>query len=148
MLQIHDTVGTAVKGSITVVAGSGITSMSDALMGCQPRMELPSKPFPSSNKASSTSLIGIVTCCQIPRQSRNLRSAHAASFFFANATASFGVILGSPSFLSLAGLFERAGARRRSFARGSDSGARNPPERPRLHRAAAALPTQRGGDVV
>jgi hypothetical protein len=36
----------------------GITSMSLALMGCQPRMLEPSKPKPSSKLPSSSSLMG------------------------------------------------------------------------------------------
>jgi purine nucleoside phosphorylase len=38
---------------LAVVSGSGITSMSLALMGCQPRMLEPSKPKPSSKLVSS-----------------------------------------------------------------------------------------------
>src|SRR5271157_1163998 len=48
MLQINDSVGSAVNGPVTAVVGSGITSMSLAWMGCQPRIEEPSKPRPSS----------------------------------------------------------------------------------------------------
>src|SRR5690554_3667294 len=92
MLQIAVTVGSLVNGSMRIVVGSGITSMSDALIGCQPRIELPSKPLPSSNNASSNSLIGMVKCCQMPMKSRNFRSHATALFFFANAIASFGVI--------------------------------------------------------
>ena len=44
MSQIMLNVGSAQKGSIRAVAGSGMISMSLALMGCQPRMLDPSKP--------------------------------------------------------------------------------------------------------
>ena len=40
------------NGSITAVVGSGMTSMSDALIGCQPRIDEPSKPLPSSKSSS------------------------------------------------------------------------------------------------
>jgi len=53
MSQIITNVGVWVKGSILAVVGSGITSMSLALMGCQPRMLEPSKPKPSSKLPSS-----------------------------------------------------------------------------------------------
>ena len=40
MLQISDSVGIlAQNGSITAVAGSGMMSMSEALIGCQPRID-------------------------------------------------------------------------------------------------------------
>src|SRR5438132_771979 len=56
MLQIRLMVGSAVNGSMTAVVGSGITSMSEAWMGCQPRIDEPSKPSPSSNTSSTSSL--------------------------------------------------------------------------------------------
>ena len=96
MLPMTDSVSAAQKGSITTVVGSGMTSMSEALIGCQPRIELPSKPLPSSKIFSSNSLIGMVKCCQVPRKSRNLKSTQTALFSFANLTASLGVILRSP----------------------------------------------------
>src|SRR5215471_5204050 len=51
-VQISDNVGYCVKGSIFAVDGSGISSMSEALIGCQPRKEEPSMPKPSSNESS------------------------------------------------------------------------------------------------
>ena len=39
MLQMSDSVGSAMNGSITAVLGSGMTSMSEAWMACQPRIE-------------------------------------------------------------------------------------------------------------
>src|SRR5579862_4110888 len=74
MVQMRLRVGMAVKGSSTAVVGSGMTSMSDALIGCQPRMDEPSNPLPSSKRSSLSSLVGIVKCCQIPSRSRNFRS--------------------------------------------------------------------------
>ncbi len=43
------------KGSITAVVGSGITSMSEAWISAQPRMDEPSKPSPSSKISSFSS---------------------------------------------------------------------------------------------
>src|SRR5438094_5410828 len=93
MLQISDNVGSAQNGSITAVVGSGITSMSLAWIGCQPRIDEPSNPSPSSNTASSISLGGTVKCCQIPRKSLNLKSIATAFWSFMNLIASFGVII-------------------------------------------------------
>src|SRR6202158_3123904 len=99
MLQISDSVGSVQNGSITAVAGSGITSMSLAWIGCQPRIEEPSKPRPSSNTASSISLGGTVKCCQIPKKSLNLKSIATAFCSFMNLITSFGVM---PSLLLIA----------------------------------------------
>ena len=93
MLQMNDTVDASVNGSITAVAGSGTTSMSEALIACQPRIELPSNPSPSSKMSSLTSDSGEVKCCQVPRKSMNLKSAQTALFSLRNFTASFGVIV-------------------------------------------------------
>src|SRR5215510_921755 len=92
MLQIRLRVGTAVNGSITAVTGSGMTSMSDALIGCQPRIDDPSNPLPSSNSDSLSSVMGMVKCCHVPRKSRNFRSTQADFFSFANLITSFGVM--------------------------------------------------------
>src|SRR5438552_3478961 len=92
MLQISDSVGSAQNGSMTAVLGSGTTSMSLAWMGCQPRIEEPSNPSPSSNTASSISLGGTVKCCQIPRKSLNLKSIATAFWSFMNLITSFGVM--------------------------------------------------------
>src|ERR671937_2784740 len=64
MLQMIDSVGSAMNGSMTAVSGSGITSMSEALMACQPRIDDPSNPSPSSNTPSVSSASGIEKCCQ------------------------------------------------------------------------------------
>src|SRR5262245_23147853 len=89
---MKETVGTSMNGSITVVAGSGTTSMSEALIACQPRIELPSNPEPSSNRSSLTSDSGIVKCCHVPKKSMNFRSAHTALFSLMYFSASFGLI--------------------------------------------------------
>src|SRR5262249_37414329 len=73
-----------VNGSITAVAGSGMTSMSLAWIGCQPRIDEPSKPRPSSNTLSSISLGGTVKCCQMPRKSLNFKSIATAFCSFMN----------------------------------------------------------------
>src|SRR5215471_4162475 len=91
MLQIRLSVGSAMNGSMAAVVGTGTTSMSDALIGCQPRMDEPSKPFPSSKRSSFSSLVGIVKCCQMPRKSRNLRSTASTLFSFAYFSTSFAV---------------------------------------------------------
>ena len=43
------------NGSITAVLASGMTSMSEAWIACQPRIDEPSKPSPSSKTASVSS---------------------------------------------------------------------------------------------
>src|SRR6185295_310270 len=93
MLQMKEIVGCDMNGSITAVTGSGMTSMSDALIGCQPRIDEPSKPRPSSKTLSSSSLIGVVKCCQVPRKSRNFRSTATAFCSLASLMASFGVLM-------------------------------------------------------
>jgi hypothetical protein len=55
MLQISESVVRVMNGSTTAVSGSGITSMSEAWIGCQPRMDDPSKPNPSSKLSSLSS---------------------------------------------------------------------------------------------
>src|ERR1035437_6099544 len=92
MLQISDKVGCSGNGSMTAVFGSGITSMSLAWIGCQPRIEEPSNPRPSSNTASSISLGGTVKCCQMPRKSLNLKSTATAFCSFINLMTSFAFI--------------------------------------------------------
>src|SRR5207245_10467325 len=91
MLQIRLMVGSAVNGSMTAVVGSGTTSMSEAWMGCQPRIDEPSKPSPSSNTSSTSSLGGTVKCCQSPSTSRNFRSTASTLLSFADLSTSLGV---------------------------------------------------------
>ena len=64
--------------------------MSDSAMLCQPRIEEPSKPSPSSNADSSKAVIGSVTCCQVPSRSQNFRSTIWAFVSPAHSSASFG----------------------------------------------------------
>src|SRR5678809_582734 len=74
MVQVRESVGTAQKGSMKAVAGSGIASMSEASMLFQPRMLDPSKPKPSANTSSLSSSMGQEKCCQVPKVSTNLMS--------------------------------------------------------------------------
>src|SRR6267142_1651251 len=99
MLQMRESVGSFMNGSITPVSGSGTTSMSLAWMGIQPRMEEPSKPSPSSNTPSVSSASGTVKCCQRPRKSMNLRSTITAFLSCAYPITSFGfgILVGLPS---------------------------------------------------
>src|SRR5712664_3300968 len=86
-------VGSLVNGSITAVSGSGITSMSLASIACQPRIDDPSKPRPSSKGASSlNSETGAVKCCHVPSRSINFTSTMTAPFSFMNCKTCFGVI--------------------------------------------------------
>src|SRR5204862_4443684 len=68
------------KISIHAVFGSGITSMSDALITFQPRMLDPSKPSPSVKMSSLYSLSVVVKCCQVPGRSVNLKSTSFTSW--------------------------------------------------------------------
>ena len=95
MSQIMLKVGSAQKGSIRAVAGSGMISMSLALIGCQPRMLDPSKPYPSSKLPSSSWLMGTEKCCQTPGKSMNRMSSILAPFSFAKASTSLGFMLQS-----------------------------------------------------
>ena len=67
--------------------------MSLLSIDCQPRIEEPSKPRPSSNGASSlNSLIGAVKCCHVPSRSMNLRSTITAPLSLIICRTCFGVI--------------------------------------------------------
>src|SRR5216117_2593093 len=74
MVQVRERVGTAQKGSMKALAGSGIASMSEASMDFQPRMLEPSKPRPSAKTSSVNSAMGQLKCCQVPKVSTNLIS--------------------------------------------------------------------------
>src|SRR6266568_4564510 len=74
IVQMSESVGSALKMSIHAVVGSGITSMSDALITFQPRMLDPSKPRPSVKMSSLYSLSVVVKCCHVPGRSVNLKS--------------------------------------------------------------------------
>src|SRR5258706_14247240 len=90
--QMTLSVGTAVNGSSLAVSGSGMMSMSDALIGCHPRIDEPSNPKPSSKQASVSRWTGTVVCCQIPGKSMNFISRNLTSFFLAYSTTSLGFI--------------------------------------------------------
>src|SRR5574337_1159343 len=85
-LQIKTTVGTAAKGSIIAVAGSGIRSISDSWICWKPRMEEPSNPIPSVNRSSVNSRLDMEKCCHRPGRSMNLKSTIFAPCSFATPT--------------------------------------------------------------
>src|SRR5215472_16583356 len=86
-------VGSLVNGSITAVLGSGTTSMSLASIDCQPRIEEPSKPSPSSNGPSSlNSEMGALKCCQVPSKSMNFKSTITTPLSLIVCKTSLGVI--------------------------------------------------------
>src|SRR5947208_2714917 len=93
MVQVRLRVGTAQKGSMKAVAGSGMASMSDASMLFQPRIEEPSKPRPSAKDSSESSLMGMLKCCHVPKVSTNLMSTIFAPLFLANSSTLFGVLM-------------------------------------------------------
>src|SRR6185436_13318754 len=95
MVQVNDRVGTAQKGSMKAVSGSGMASMSEASMDFQPRMEEPSKPKPSAKTASFNSLMGQLKCCQVPKVSTNLMSTIRAPCFLAISITLLGVLMDS-----------------------------------------------------
>ena len=70
------------NGSMTAVAASGIRIMSDSLMPFQPAIEEPSNILPSVNRSSSTSRAGTVTCCSLPRVSREAEVDELDLLFF------------------------------------------------------------------
>ena len=76
--QTSDRVGASVNGSSMAVEASGMRSMSLSEMPCQPRIEEPSKPSPSSNADSSKPATGSETCCHVPSRSQNFRSTITA----------------------------------------------------------------------
>ena len=92
MSAITLTVGSRKNGSITVVSGSGMASMSDTLIFCQPRIDDPSNPTPSSKVPTSQVSIGKEQCCQVPRRSVNFRSTMRALCFLAKSKNSLGVM--------------------------------------------------------
>src|SRR6266849_5533283 len=94
MLQIIVSVVSLQNGSRKAVSGCGITSMSDSLIACQPRIEEPSKPRPSWKVDSSRWCGGMVKCCQVPGKSQNRRSMALTSFSRMSVRTSFGVIQG------------------------------------------------------
>src|SRR3954468_16308181 len=99
MLQISDSVGSFMNGSMVAVSESGTTSMSLAWIGIQPRIDDPSNPRPSSKTPSVSSARGMVKCSHRPRKSMNLRSTITAFLSCANPITSFGfgMLRSSPS---------------------------------------------------
>src|SRR5207249_8163846 len=80
MVQMSESVGSALKMSIQAVAGSGMTSMSEALITFQPRILEPSNPRPSVKISSLYSVRVVVKCCQAPGRSVNLKSTSLTSW--------------------------------------------------------------------
>src|SRR3954454_2248276 len=93
MVQVRLKVGTAQKGSMKAVLGSGMASMSEASMLFQPRMEEPSKPKPSAKTSSVNSLVGTLKCCQVPKVSTNFTSIILAPCFLAISITLLGVLI-------------------------------------------------------
>src|SRR2546425_11585558 len=93
MVQINDRVGSALKISIQAVVGSGMTSMSEALIPFQPRMLEPSNPRPSVKMSSLYSVRVVVKCCQAPGRSVNLKSTSLTSWSLIILLTSDGVLL-------------------------------------------------------
>src|SRR3989442_997912 len=94
MLQIIVSVVSLQNGSMKAVSATGMTSMSDSLMACQPRMLEPSKPSPSSKTDSSRASAGMVKCCHKPGKSMKRRSTARTSFSRIRAKTSLGVTEG------------------------------------------------------
>src|SRR5579872_1372812 len=93
MVQVNESVGTAQKGSINAVSGSGMASMSEASMDFQPRMEEPSKPSPSEKLSSFNSEMGQLKCCQVPKVSTNFISTILAPCLAAMSITLLGVLM-------------------------------------------------------
>src|SRR5262249_1871796 len=93
MVQVSERVGTAQKGSMKAVSGSGMASISEASMLFQPRMLEPSKPRPSVKISSVNSRMGQGKCCQVPKVSTNLMSIILAPFFLAFSITLLGVLI-------------------------------------------------------
>src|SRR5262249_808291 len=74
MLQIITSVVSLQNGSMKADSGTGITSMSDSLIACQPRIDEPSKPRPSSKTDSSRASAGLVTGCDMRGEDMKGRS--------------------------------------------------------------------------
>src|SRR3954466_8089173 len=82
------------------VAGSGMSSMSDASMPFQPAIDEPSNAWPDVNLSSSNDDRGTDTCCSLPRVSVKRKSMNLTSFsdtiFIPSATV-LAAINGAPS---------------------------------------------------
>src|SRR5256714_10138983 len=84
-------VGWVRKGSITAVLGSGIRSMSDSWISWKPRIDDPSKPYPSSNASSESSWAGTEKCCMRPGKSQKRKSMTSIPWSRTNPRTSLGV---------------------------------------------------------
>src|SRR5436305_12419814 len=62
------------------VAGSGMSSMSDASMPFQPAIDEPSNAWPDVTLSSSSADRGTETCCSLPRVSVKRKSMNLTSF--------------------------------------------------------------------
>src|SRR3569833_1723983 len=69
MSQRMISVASSMKGSITALLASGISTMSDSWMPFQPAIEEPSNILPSLNMSSSAVCAVMETCCSLPRVS-------------------------------------------------------------------------------
>ena len=96
--QTSESVGASVAGSRMADDGSGMRSMSESWIACQPRIEDPSKPSPSSKAVSSNAVSGSVTCCHVPSRSQNFRSTMATRVSVAHSSASRASGIVSPPF--------------------------------------------------
>src|ERR1043165_2422857 len=101
MVQVNERVGSAMKGSMKALLGSGMASMSEASIDFQPRMEEPSKPKPSEKTSSVSSEMGQLKCCQVPKVSTNLMSTILAPCFLASSKTLLGVLIGLFLFLGV-----------------------------------------------
>src|SRR3977135_2128271 len=79
MVQINESVGSALKISIHAVAGSEITTIGGPWVPFQPEMREPSNPRPSVKMSSLYSVSVVVKCCQVPGRSVNLKSTSFTS---------------------------------------------------------------------
>ena len=70
------------NGSTTAELTSGIKIMSDSLMPFQPETEEPSNILPSTKVSASTTEVGTVTCCSLPRVSVKRKSIYLISSSF------------------------------------------------------------------
>src|SRR6185503_1761916 len=101
MVQVSESVESAMNGSMKAVSGSGIASMSDASIDFQPRIDEPSKPSPSLKDSSLISPKGSVKCCQVPNVSTNFTSTIFAPAFLAISNACLGVLMFGLCFFSV-----------------------------------------------
>src|SRR5919106_3804039 len=70
--------------------------MSDSWISWNPRIEDPSKPYPSSNPSSVNSEMGTEKCCIRPGRSQNRKSTISAPACFAMSSTSLGVATRQP----------------------------------------------------